>query len=54
MIALSQAEHNFQLVESIAHECRFMRFDHLRVVFISDYGPIASKIFPESAPIRVL
>jgi hypothetical protein len=54
MIALSQAEHNFQLAESIAHECKLMRFDHLQIVFISDYGPIASKIFSESAPIRVL
>ena len=27
MIALSQAEQNSQLAESIAHECRFMRFD---------------------------
>ena len=30
MIAVSQAEQTFQLAESIAYECRFVRFDNLR------------------------
>jgi hypothetical protein len=36
MIALSQAEQNFQLAESIVHECAIYTIRELSLLFISD------------------